>query len=88
MNKNNKIVIGVVAIVILIAAGTWYSGNKQPKVISNEPIKIGYIGPFSGPSAVLGMDAIKAIEIAADEANAKAVLPAERLKLLLKMTSI
>lgn len=35
-----------------------------------ETIKIGYIGPLSGPSAVLGMDAIKAIEIAADEANA------------------
>ncbi len=35
-----------------------------------EVIKIGYIGPLSGPSAVLGMDAIKAIEIAAEEINA------------------
>lgn len=36
-----------------------------------EVIKIGYIGPLSGPSAVLGMDAIKAIEIAANEINAR-----------------
>lgn len=34
-------------------------------------IKIGYIGPLSGPSSVLGMDAIKAIETAADEINTR-----------------
>jgi len=58
----NKIHGIIVAFVLLTLIGC---GSKP------EVIKIGYIGPLSGPSAVLGMDAIQAIEIAANEVNAQ-----------------
>ncbi|HLC32761.1 MAG TPA: ABC transporter substrate-binding protein [Candidatus Nanoarchaeia archaeon] len=53
----------VFAIILFILAGC----------SQNNVVKIGYIGPLSGPSAVLGMDAIKAIEIAADEAKSQGI---------------
>ncbi len=47
-----------------------------------EVIKIGYIGPLSGPSAVLGMDAIKAIEIAATDINAQGGIDGVKLQVI------
>lgn len=71
MDKTTKIFIGV-AVLILVIGGIWYFSRSQQQTADlSGPIKIGYIGPLSGPSAVLGMDAIKAIEIAVDDANAK-----------------
>lgn len=55
------------AVLVIAVLAIVYAASVRPT--SNEPITIGYIGPLSGPSAVLGMDAIKAIEIAVDEAN-------------------
>lgn len=55
-------------VVVIVWSYSAFKGSSAPAL--TEPVKIGYIGPLSGPSAVLGMDAIKAIEIAADEANA------------------
>ena len=63
-----KTLLALMIASILIASGC-SPGSIEEK--AQEAIKIGYIGPLSGPSAVLGMDAIKAIEIAADEANTK-----------------
>ena len=71
MDKTTKIFIGV-AVLILVIGGIWYFSRSQQQTADlSGPIKIGYIGPLSGPSTVLGMDAIKAIEIAVDDANAK-----------------
>jgi branched-chain amino acid transport system substrate-binding protein len=64
-----KIVWGIV-IVLVIALGV-YLVNKSPTPVVDltQPIKIGYIGPLTGPSAVLGMDAVKAVEIAVSDVN-------------------
>lgn len=35
-----------------------------------DPIKIGWIGPLTGNSAVLGIDSVQAVQLAVDEANA------------------
>jgi branched-chain amino acid transport system substrate-binding protein len=67
MSKAVKIIIGIV-ILVLIIVGIWIS-NKKPVVDLTQPIKIGYIGPLTGPSAVLGMDAVKAVEIAVNDVN-------------------
>lgn len=70
-----------VVIVVLIIAGVWIS-NKEPSVVSSEPIKIGYIGPLTGPSAVLGMDAIKAVEIAVSDVNNSGGVKGRKVELI------
>ena len=79
MKKTIKISLGITIVVIaiiLIIMGL-NSNSNQSNVI-----KIGYIGPITGPSAVLGMDAIKAIEIAVDETNAKGGINGKQVQLI------
>jgi len=59
-------VVGVIAILV--------SSDKQQNSqnsISNEPIKIGYVGPLTGEAASIGSINKAAIELAVDEINAK-----------------
>jgi len=79
MNKTTKISLVIAA--ILIIAFLLISGLNNA-VNQDKTIKIGYIGPITGPSAVLGMDAIKAIEIAVDEANAKGGVNGKKIELI------
>jgi branched-chain amino acid transport system substrate-binding protein len=69
----SRYVIGVMVVLVLISS--MLAGCVQEEtgteIETAKTIKIGYIGPLSGPSAVLGMDAIKAIEIAVEEINAQ-----------------
>lgn len=67
MNKNIKIVIGIV-IAVIIAAGIYLvSSNNQEIAPVSKPqqaVKIGAILPLSGPYAKIGEDAQKAIQLA------------------------
>ncbi|MEI6553185.1 MAG: ABC transporter substrate-binding protein [bacterium] len=79
MKKTTKIIIGIIAVVIIafLLISALNNTLNQDKII-----KIGYIGPITGPSAVLGMDAIKAIEIAVDESNAKGGINGKQIQLI------
>lgn len=70
MNRKNILVFPVIIIVILIGGVVLF--NHQQKLGSEHKpyvIKIGYIGPLSGPAAVLGQDSATAIQLLIDEAN-------------------
>ena len=46
------------------------------------PIKIGWIGPLSGPSAVVGIDAAPAIRLVFDEVNARGGINGRKIELI------
>jgi branched-chain amino acid transport system substrate-binding protein len=66
---NKKLIWGVVIVIVVILGIYLINKSPTPVVDLSQPIKIGYIGPLTGPSAVLGMDAVKAVEIAVADAN-------------------
>ncbi len=63
-----KKTLSIIVLIIVIIGLSMYFSRVSP-VGTTEPIKIGYIGPLTGPSAVLGMDAVKAVEIAVADVN-------------------
>lgn len=67
MNKNIKIVMGIV-FAIIVTAGIYLVSNNNEKTMlvskPQQPIKIGAILPLSGPYAKIGEDAQKAIRLA------------------------
>lgn len=69
MSNTLKWIIAIV-VIVLVLGGLWWWQTGGSMESETGPVVIGYIGPLSGPSAVLGMDAIKALEIARDEINA------------------
>jgi branched-chain amino acid transport system substrate-binding protein len=78
----NKILV-IIGVVVLLTVGVYFSmnsGSNKP-VFETGPIKIGYIGPLTGPSAVLGMDAVKAVEIAVNEANLNGGIKGRKVEL-------
>lgn len=79
MKKTTKIILGIVAVLIIafLLISSLNNNSDQDNVI-----KIGYIGPITGPSAVLGMDAIKAIEMAVDETNTKGGVNGKQIQLI------
>ncbi len=86
MNKNIKLVLILIAVIIVIGAiWSWKSQGSAPAPQKESgPITIGYIGPLTGPSAVLGMDAAKAVEIAVKEANDKGGVNGREVKLVIE----
>lgn len=67
MTKNARIVLGVVILVVIIAAAYafWGTGPKTARGIT-----IGFIGPLTGDAANIGQNAKAAVMLAADEVNA------------------
>ncbi len=66
MNQTIKWIVGVVVAVVVIVAG--YSlATKSPK--ETGPIKIGFIGPFSGNAAAYGNNDKRGLDIAIGEIN-------------------
>ncbi len=65
MNKLTKNIVILVILVLVIWGGVKYFGEKEPEI--TEPIKIGVIVPLSGPAAIFGENAQKAILLAQEE---------------------
>ena len=63
-----KIIIGIVAVVLIVVGISYFSKNSSQPT-SQEPIKIGFIGPLSGDAATYGELIKKATMLAVDEIN-------------------
>ncbi len=55
-------------------------------VCAQEPIKIGILAPQTGPWAVMGLESLKGIEIAADVQNAKGGIKGRKIELIVTDT--
>ena len=49
-----------------------------------DPIKIGWIGPLTGPAAALGIDTVPAIQIVFDNINARGGIRGQKLELIVE----
>ena len=86
------VVVLIVAIILTGCAttqGTTNStgANNQKNITQTqnlEPIKIGWIGPQTGQSAVLGMDSAVSAQIAVDEINAKGGINGRSVSLIIE----
>lgn len=81
--------IVIIAVLTLTAIGLAGCGLQQP--LDNErvtagqnEIKIGWIGPLTGQSAVLGMDSVVAAQIAVDKINSQGGIKGKNIKLLVE----
>jgi len=83
MNKNKNIVIAFVVVLVVLVAGYVFNSNQQGAQ-TNEPYKIGYIGPMTGGVAILGEEAAKSIQIAVDEANANGGINGRQIKFIVE----
>lgn len=84
--KKSKLVVSV-GIALLIVVGIIVSvtqKNRPDDVRSNDVIKIGYIGPVSGPAAVLGVDAVATLEILADQINDSGGINGKRIEIVVE----
>jgi branched-chain amino acid transport system substrate-binding protein len=71
--------IAVVIIAVILISGIAINGNFAK---TKETIKIGWTGPLSGPSAVLGIDSVVAAQIAVDEINKEGGVNGKLLELI------
>ena len=78
MKKSWLWVIGIILVVAIIA-GMYISNQNRDSVI-----KIGWMGPQTGQSAVLGMDSFVAAQIAVDEINAKGGIEGKQIELIIE----
>lgn len=62
MSTSNKWILGIIVLAVIVWAGMSMSDSKQK--FSDEVIKIGVVGPLSGPSAVFGEYMNRGIELA------------------------
>ena len=77
---NKKTIWSLIAIIVIILVVILLGSKSKDDGI----IKVGYIGPQTGPSAVLGMDAIPAIQIAVDEINSKGGINGKPVELIIE----
>jgi branched-chain amino acid transport system substrate-binding protein len=77
----NKKILSLVIVLIVIVILVLSLGKKTK---DDGIFKIGYIGPETGPSAVLGMDAIPAITIAVEEINKKGGINGKPVELVVE----
>ena len=78
MNKSSSpssawFVGGLIALIVALGTVWLFSGHSAlhsvtPKATA-QPLIIGWIGPMTGPSAVLGMDSSKSVELAVKQIN-------------------
>ncbi len=81
MNKNTKIIIGIV-VVLIVVVGIFYSTNKQ--ATTKEPIKIGGIYGLTGPLAGLGEQFKDGAIFAVEEINNEGGIKGKKLSLILE----
>ncbi|MEN9921529.1 MAG: hypothetical protein RLZZ517_507 [Candidatus Parcubacteria bacterium] len=77
---NKKILASVIVLIVIIVLALSVGKKTEDDGI----FKIGYIGPETGPSAVLGMDAIPAIQIAVEEVNKKGGINGKPVELIVE----
>ena len=82
MNKK-KIMSALVSIMIL-ALLSGCADQINGRIVENDEIVIGWIGPMTGQSAVLGMDSAVAAEIAVEEINMAGGVSGKKIKLILE----
>lgn len=70
MNKNIKLITGIIVVLIVISGG-YFIFNKKPQtqLTQNQPIKIGVILPLTGDNGFVGQEMKKGIELAVEEAK-------------------
>ena len=90
MDKNSKIILGIVIAVVIIG-GIWLGASRKaaaPVVekedVSSEPIRIGVIGHFSGEYASYGVPMKQAIELAIEEVNKKNGIDGRQVNLIIE----
>lgn len=66
-NKSTKLIIGIIIAAIIIIGGYYAISKKEPS--SQEPVKIGFIGPLTGDAAAYGEMEKNVIELALQEIN-------------------
>jgi branched-chain amino acid transport system substrate-binding protein len=72
----NKGIWAGLGVVVLVCELIFVASNKEAEIV-----KIGWIGPQTGPSAVLGMDSYVAARIAVDEINSAGGLNGKKVEL-------
>ncbi len=79
MNTTKTIFVGIILAMVLVAGCA-----KAPETPAKTegPIKLGWIGPMTGQSAVLGMDSITSAQIAVDEINAAGGINNRKVQLI------
>ncbi len=79
-----KIILGVAALTLVVTLTGCGLQNTNQQQATKEPIKIGWIGPLTGQSAVLGMDSVVAAQIAVDKINSQGGIKGKNVKLLVE----
>ncbi len=67
MNKNTKIIIGIIVIIVVV----WIGYSVSKKSTEQNTVKIGAILPITGPMAFLGEEVRDAISLAAEDINSE-----------------
>jgi len=82
MERKKLIIISLIIIFLVVGVMGYYqfTGN----VVKEDTIKIGWMGPLTGQSSVLGIDGITAAEIAVDEINAKGGINGKKIELIVE----
>ena len=78
----NKIIIVSIVVVLVIVGLCFGKFNSSNTTLSGGQVTIGYIGPMTGGAAILGTEALSAIEVAVDKVNAKGGVNGRTVKLV------
>lgn len=78
MTKSNKIIIGIIIVVIIIG-GIWYGVTREPE---EGIIRIGFIGHLSGNYASYSIPMKKAVQLAVEQINEDGGIDGEKIELI------
>ena len=80
-NKNIFIIVGIILLIIIgIIVFKTMTGNSTKQ----DTIKIGYIGPLTGNSAMLGIEASQAIQLAVNQVNSNGGVNGKQVELIIE----
>ena len=84
--SRNVIIIVAVLVVVVIASTIFMSSKNQTTSNDNtsEVIKLGYIGPLTGPASILGIEASQAIDLAVEQANSQGGIDGKKIELFIE----
>lgn len=83
--EKKKIIIVVAALLAIAMLAFFFNSSLTGFFVAKEEvIKVGWMGPQTGQSAVLGMDGAVAAQIAVDEINAKGGINGRKIQLIIE----